>query len=344
MIPSLHPSALSGMNATDETVREIQLSGKQLVFLFMAVTVVSVVIFLCGVLVGRGVQARSTVIGSAVAEADIDPTAPAAVPMASAGPTKLSPLEYQDRLPASGASPETLNPRATPTPAAPPAALPAPAASAAPPAAPPSVPAATAPPPATGTPASATPTPAPAASTSASTTAPPPAPPPPAPKAVPVPTSPAAPPTSAAPPAATTSAPRAGTTPPAAPPAARPPAPTAPVATPGPPVATATSAATSATSATAATAKGTSSEAAATAEPRGDGFAIQVAALRGRSEAEGVVDRLKAKGYAAFLMPPYAGQPSVYRVRVGKFKTRAEAEAIATRLQREEQFQPWITR
>ena len=40
----------------DDGFHEIQLSGKQLVFLFMATTVVSVVIFLCGVLVGRGVH------------------------------------------------------------------------------------------------------------------------------------------------------------------------------------------------------------------------------------------------------------------------------------------------
>ncbi len=42
----------------DDGFHEIQLNGKQLVFLFMAATVVSVVIFLCGVLVGRGVQAE----------------------------------------------------------------------------------------------------------------------------------------------------------------------------------------------------------------------------------------------------------------------------------------------
>ena len=46
----------------EDGFHEIQLSGKQLVFLFMATTVVSIVIFLCGVLVGRGVQnARGTV-------------------------------------------------------------------------------------------------------------------------------------------------------------------------------------------------------------------------------------------------------------------------------------------
>ena len=46
----------------EEGFHEIQLSGKQLVFLFMATTVVSVVIFLCGVLVGsrcRGPTRRS---------------------------------------------------------------------------------------------------------------------------------------------------------------------------------------------------------------------------------------------------------------------------------------------
>ena len=42
----------------DDGFHEIQLNGKQLVFLFMAATVVSVVIFLCGVLVGRGVVAE----------------------------------------------------------------------------------------------------------------------------------------------------------------------------------------------------------------------------------------------------------------------------------------------
>ena len=43
-------------DVADDGFHEIQLSGKQLVFLFMATTVVSVVIFLCGVLVGRGVR------------------------------------------------------------------------------------------------------------------------------------------------------------------------------------------------------------------------------------------------------------------------------------------------
>jgi len=43
---------------SDEQFHEFHLDGKQMVFLFMASTVVAVVIFLCGVMVGRGVRAN----------------------------------------------------------------------------------------------------------------------------------------------------------------------------------------------------------------------------------------------------------------------------------------------
>ena len=46
----------AALDAGDDGFHEIQLNGKQLVFLGMATTLVSVVIFLCGVLVGRGVK------------------------------------------------------------------------------------------------------------------------------------------------------------------------------------------------------------------------------------------------------------------------------------------------
>jgi cell division septation protein DedD len=79
-------------------------------------------------------------------------------------------------------------------------------------------------------------------------------------------------------------------------------------------------------------------------EPAGDGFAIQLAALGKREEAAGIVRRLAGKGYSAYLMAPPAGAPAVYRVRVGKFKDRREAESVSARLQKEEQFKPWIVR
>src|SRR6478672_4747208 len=58
----------------DEEFHEIQLNGKQLVFLFMAATVVSVVIFLCGVMVGRGVQTPRGDQVAAASQTSLDPT------------------------------------------------------------------------------------------------------------------------------------------------------------------------------------------------------------------------------------------------------------------------------
>jgi DedD protein len=231
------------MPTSDDSVREIQLSGKQLVFLFMAVTVVSVVIFLCGVLVGRGVQAGPAAVAAAATtppiEEPADPTAPGAPAPAAppADPTAVPNLGFQTRLESETPVPETLA-----KPGDPPAA------------------------------------PAPTKTAPRST-----------------------------PETQTPAAPTTTTTP--APAAARP-------ATPNP----------------------------AFVEPRGDGFAIQVAALSGRVEAEAVAARLKAKGYTAFVLTSLPGQPSGFKVRVGKFKARAEAEKVATKLEREEQFKPWITR
>ncbi len=235
------------MPTSDDSVREIQLSGKQLVFLFMAVTVVSVVIFLCGVLVGRGVQARPAATAADATTAPIeepaDPTAPGA-PAPTTPPseaTAVPNLDFQRRLESETPASETL---AKPGESA---AAPAPTKTA--------------------------PRTTPEAQQSASATT---------------------------------------ATAPAAPAAA----PAAAVAPPNP----------------------------AFVEPRGDGFAIQVAALSGRAEAEAVAARLKAKGYTAFVLTSLPGQPSGFKVRVGKFKARAEAEKVATKLEREEQFKPWITR
>ena len=73
-------------------------------------------------------------------------------------------------------------------------------------------------------------------------------------------------------------------------------------------------------------------------------MSIQVAALAKRDEAETVVRRLTGKGYPAYVIAPASGAPPVFRVRVGKFKERREAESVAARLQKEEQFKPWIVR
>ena len=55
---------------TDDESRGVHLSDKQLVFVFMAGTVVAVVVFLFGVLVGRGVQqARGPIADGGMAAA-----------------------------------------------------------------------------------------------------------------------------------------------------------------------------------------------------------------------------------------------------------------------------------
>jgi cell division septation protein DedD len=71
---------------------------------------------------------------------------------------------------------------------------------------------------------------------------------------------------------------------------------------------------------------------------------VQIAALNDRKEADAMARRLSSKGYAAYVVAPAHGTPAVYRVRIGTFKTRREAESMAARLQKEEQVKPWVTR
>ncbi len=223
----------------DDAFHEIQLNGKQLVFLFMAATVVSVVIFLCGVLVGRGVRVgRGDFARTAAPESpsvDVAPAPPPVIspqtsdPTAAAPPPAVDELSYFNRLEKPSPPVEKLKP----------------------------------------VPDKGRPAPAQVASASS-------------------------------------------------PPASSAPAPPLPAA------------------------KETASPA-GTASPS-QGYAVQIAALNVRSEADAMAKRLASKGYAAYVLTPANGTPAVYRVRIGTFKTRREAEAMAAKLQKEEQFKPWITK
>ena len=53
---------------------------------------------------------------------------------------------------------------------------------------------------------------------------------------------------------------------------------------------------------------------------------------------------LVTKGYPAYVLNPVPGKPPVYRVQVGRFKSRGDADKVAARLRNEEQFKPWVTR
>jgi DedD protein len=208
----------------DEGFHEIQLNGKQLVFLFMAATVVSVVIFLCGVMVGRGVRSQQTaglpeLEETAGMTADAGGTNPARGPETPVPPPDVPQEEAPDsavhRLLTDEAQGDAPRASASTAPASKPAPPPAPE-----------------------------PEPEPITEQNSTT----------------------------------------------------------------------------------------------------DGFAVQVAALRDRTDAAAIVKRLADKGYPAYLQDPSPGSKPVYRVQVGRYPTRGEAEKIAARLKSEEQFSPWITR
>jgi len=260
----------------DEGVHEIQLNGKQLVFMFMAVTVVAVVIFLCGVMVGRGVRAPHTLEASEqTTETTVDPTVvaqPAVTADASATTGSGAPvstqekLTYADRLAAPTAPPETLREPVVQNLAA--------------------SDRAPEPLPATKTP---PPNPPPAAKTTAS-------------------------PKVETPPAKIA----ANVTKPELKPQPKPESKPEPKAEPK------------------AAPEGHGAD--------GGGFVVQVAAVKARSEADTIAKRLSSKGFPSYVTTPGPGAAHVFRVRVGKYTDRREAESVARRLEKEEQFKPWITR
>ncbi len=238
----------------EEGHHDFQLNGKELVFLFMAATVVAVVVFLCGVMVGRGVRSpvrdEAAVISSGDSERDptiAQETAPAVTPAAAGAGTPAAPediLTYHQRLNQDDPTTETLAPSSEPQPES--AGRPAEPASSA------------------------------------------------------------------------TSAPSKG----AGAKAAR-------------AVVASKQSDPAVNSAEAAPAGGT--------EPAGPGYVVQVAATAARADADAIARRLSRRGYPVFVTVP-AGSQRMFRVRVGKYKDRREAESVASRLEQQEQFKPWITR
>jgi cell division septation protein DedD len=241
----------------DQEVHEIQLNGKQLVFMFMAATVVSVVIFLCGVMVGRGVRQPQADAIAANTDTSIDPTSP--FDAASAKPTLTSEpapapenetLTYSERLEAPKALHEPLKFTESK-----PAVSPAPVEK-----------------------------PEPAKVEK------------PEPKVPPLPKA---------------ESPRA--------------APKTAVAQTSPALRT------------------DAVPASSFAEPAGKGFVLQVQAFPTRAAADALASRLKGKGYTAFVAVNPDNVPLKFRVRVGKYGNKREADSVADRLKREEHFKPWLT-
>ena len=84
---------------------------------------------------------------------------------------------------------------------------------------------------------------------------------------------------------------------------------------------------------------------AATSTPTRGTWVVQLVALRDRHMASSIVQRLSGKGYPAFVVNPAAGSAApVFKVQVGRYADRGEAEQVARRLEKEEQFKPWVSR
>ena len=77
--------------------------------------------------------------------------------------------------------------------------------------------------------------------------------------------------------------------------------------------------------------------------PPGEGFVVQVFSSPDQAQAQKVLERLLAADQDAFLLPQEIEGQVMYRVRVGPFETRTEAERIADRVEREMNLDTWVT-
>ena len=73
-------------------------------------------------------------------------------------------------------------------------------------------------------------------------------------------------------------------------------------------------------------------------------WVVQVISLKNRAGAAEITQELIAKGYPAFMLPPPSGTPTLYRVQIGRYNDRNEADRIARRLTRENGYKPEVKR
>jgi cell division septation protein DedD len=69
---------------------------------------------------------------------------------------------------------------------------------------------------------------------------------------------------------------------------------------------------------------------------------VQVISLQDRGAAATIATRLAGKGYPAFVLDPAPGAPAIYRVQVGGYPDRRDAEQASRRLEKDEQFKPLV--
>jgi cell division septation protein DedD len=71
-------------------------------------------------------------------------------------------------------------------------------------------------------------------------------------------------------------------------------------------------------------------------------FAIQVGAFAKSESAEGLAQRLSGRGYDAYVTPGAGKGNARWRVRVGPVQGKSSAEALASKLKKNEKLPTWI--
>ena len=71
------------------------------------------------------------------------------------------------------------------------------------------------------------------------------------------------------------------------------------------------------------------------AAPAHDGFAVQLAAFADDKGANSLANKLKRAGYAAFVEPVHTSRGTLWRVRVGGYGSKPEADAARAKLKGE---------
>ena len=71
------------------------------------------------------------------------------------------------------------------------------------------------------------------------------------------------------------------------------------------------------------------------ASVKGEGFVVQLAAFADDKGANSLANKLKRAGYAAFVEPVHTSRGTLWRVRVGGYPSKPEADAARVKLKGE---------
>ncbi|HEY4596901.1 MAG TPA: SPOR domain-containing protein, partial [Thermoanaerobaculia bacterium] len=88
--------------------------------------------------------------------------------------------------------------------------------------------------------------------------------------------------------------------------------------------------------------KAAKSSAATPAIPKG-AYVIQVFSSADQTQAERIRGKLVGGGQKAYLSPIDRGGRTMYRVRIGPFKTRADAQGVADKVRKGYKLDTWVT-